>query len=102
MALRREGLQTLLENTLGNTNVYYSPPDGTKMKYPAIRYKRERIRNEYANNLPYNKRRTYRLTVMYYDPDFDKVEEIASLPKCSHVSDYTKDNLNHSIFNIEY
>lgn len=99
---QRLKLNTLLIDTLGNSNVYYSPPPSIKMKYPAIRYERNNISKKSANNESYMKHTSYQLTVIYYDPDFDVVDKIASLPKCKYTTEYTKDNLNHTIFTIEY
>ena len=44
-------LQTLLEDLLESTNVYYQPPENLKMEYPCIRYYKDDIRGDYADDI---------------------------------------------------
>lgn len=50
-------------------NVYYRPPENVKMKYPCIRYKREDIISEHADNISYRKTNRYQVTVIDKNPD---------------------------------
>lgn len=99
---RREELQTLLENLLGERHVYFQPPATLRMEYDCIRYERLRIKSVYANNSPYQLHDRYQLTLIYRDPDSDLPKKIAALPMCSHERHYTADNLHHDIFNLYY
>lgn len=81
-------------------NVYYQPPDGLKMKYPAIRYKRSSIGKQAADNLPYIVDAGYEVTVIDRDPDSPIVDAISKMPRCRHARHYTAENLNHDTFII--
>lgn len=86
----------------GDRHVYFQPPESIKMKYPAIRYTRIRINQQYANNTVYNKYKAYKVTLIDKNPDSDYVDKLASLPKCQHDSSYQAENLNHDVFTIFY
>ena len=81
-------------------NVYYQPPAGHQMTYPAIRYRRSAIENRTADNIPYILDTAYEVTVIDRDPDSIIVDKISKLPKCRHSSHYTSANLNHDRFII--
>lgn len=49
----REEVQELLENILGNKNVYFQAPPNTGMKYPCIVYRFDRFSVDNADNKPY-------------------------------------------------
>lgn len=49
----REEVQELLENILGNENVYFQAPPNTGMKYPCIVYRFDRFNVDNADNKPY-------------------------------------------------
>ena len=49
----RLDLQKLLEKTLGSRNVYFQPPPNVQMEYPAIVYKRQKIDNDFGDDLVY-------------------------------------------------
>jgi hypothetical protein len=93
-------LQSLLLDLLGSSNVYFQPPSNVQMQYPAIVYKRDDIRTEFADNKPYKHKKRYQVTVMDRDPDSDIHEKVAALPLCSYDRSYTADNLNHDVFNL--
>lgn len=95
-------LQTLLEELLGSRNVYFQPPSSVFMKYPAIVYSRDDIRNEHANNQTYIQSTAYQVTVIDSDPDSEIVKKVASLPMCVYDRHYVVDNLNHDTFILYY
>ena len=95
-------LQTMLEKLLGSRNVYFQPPESIKLKYPAIVYSLNNIRNIHASNAIHKKDMVYTLTYIDKDPDSENVEKISSLPYCEFDRFYTSDNLNHYIFTIYY
>lgn len=99
---RRLELQQLLENILGSRNVYYQPPADLIMDYPAIRFSREDIPNEFANNKVYMQQHIYNVTVIDEDPDSEIVEKISKLPTCRFNRHYAADNLNHDVFILHY
>lgn len=98
----RPDLQTLLEDILGSRNVYFNPPEGVKMKYDAIRYKRTKIESIFANNSVYKQDNCYEIIAIYRNPDSDLPIKLSRLPKCSHDRQYKSDNLIHDVFTLYY
>lgn len=99
---KRADLQILFETILGSRNVYHDPPDNLRMQYPAIRYKRSRINNTFANNSAYKQDNRYEVTVMYYDADSELPGLISRLPMCSSDRSYVVDNLHHDVFTLYF
>lgn len=99
MAPRLE-LQELLEELLESRNVYFQPPEGKKIQYPCIVYRRDRVNTAFANDLPYRREKRYQVTVIDRDPDSPIPDRIGALPKCSFDRFFTADNLNHDVFRI--
>lgn len=93
-------LHELLCEILGSRNVYFQPPESVKMKYPAIRYARNRIENVSADNVTYRQNVSYTITVIDRDPDSDIVERISAIPHISYDRSYAADNLNHDVFTL--
>lgn len=100
MARPRTKLQEILEETIGNGNVYFQPPETLKMKYPCIRYVRAHISPTFADDLSYIERDEYELTLIYKDPDSDLPRKLARLPLCRHDRAFESDNLHHEVFTI--
>ena len=98
----RVDLQSLLEEILGNTNVYFQPPDNLEINYPCIIYMRDYIKPEYADNSTYSFAKRYEITLIDKDPDSAMVDKLASLPMCSFDRHFTSDNLNHDVFNLYF
>lgn len=86
----------------GDTHVYFDPPMELKMKYPAIRYKRGRIRKVYANNHAYSLRTPYEIIVIDKKPDSEYVGKILELPYSEHERHYTANDLHHDVFTLYY
>lgn len=98
----RLDLQSLLEELLGSRNVYYDPPESTKMQYPAIRYSKKKINVVRANDTNYLMRDCYELIVISRKPDEPVIKQLLSLPYCSYDRPYTADNLHHDVLTIYY
>ena len=96
----RLDLQTLLEGVLGSTNVYFQPPESFRMLYPCIVYHRSRIRTKYANNMPYNLKKEYTVTVIDSNPDSVIPDAVAMLETAAHDRSFKVDNLNHDVFTL--
>ena len=80
--------------------VYFQPPSTVKMKYPAIVYALDDIQNIFANDGVYLFEKKYSVTVIDADPDNQIVNNIAGMPTSRFNRYYTKDNLNHYVFEI--
>lgn len=84
-------------------NIYYQPPSTVMMDYPCVRYKREDIDSEYADNIKYMKKDKYILTVI--DPDPDSLIPDILLNHFNYISfntQYSADNLNHFVLTLFY
>lgn len=100
---RREELQILLENLMGEENhVYFQPPSNIQMTYPCIVYKRDYMNEKHADNSLYSRTKRYQLQVITRDPDSDIPDKVSKLPMCSFNRFYIADNLNHDVYNLYF
>lgn len=99
---KRLELQSILENLLGSKNVYYQPPENLKMEYPAIRYSKDNINNFYADDMKYNNRDSYNLTIISRYPDHPVIKEILKMNYTSFKGHYVSNNLHHDTIKIFY
>lgn len=98
----RLALQTKLEELLGSRHVYYQPPESLKMEYPAIRYSKNDIRVDRANNNSYSIIDSYKIIVIDKKPDNAVIKKILELPYSSYDRHYVSDNLNHDVINLYF
>lgn len=98
----RADLQTLLESIPGVAKVYFQPPESIKLVYPAIVFKYDDIKNDFANDSVYRQSWFYQITVIDKNPDSGIMKAVSKLP-CSKFDRYfVSDNLNHYVFTIYY
>ena len=83
-------------------NVYYQPPTGQKMSYPAIVYSRNNINNTFADDIVYKQDHGYMVTVIDKDPDSSIVDKLSLFPSARFIRHYAADGLNHDVFIIYY
>ena len=98
----RLDLHEMLCDILGSRNVYYSPPESIKLKYPAIVYSRNNIENTFADDSVYKQAHLYSITIIDSNPDSEIVEKMSQVPKCKFDRHFVSDGLNHDIFTIYY
>ena len=91
-------LQAKFEELLESKNVYYNPPASIHMNYDAIVFKRARIENTFASNMPYMQANRYEVTVITEDPDAPIISKISRLPMCAHDRYFVSENLYHNVF----
>lgn len=99
---KRIELQSILEQILGDGNVYFQPPENLKMVYDCIVYERSQITVFHADNSPYQMRDRYQVTAIYKNPDSELPRRLAMLPLCTHDRHFTSDNLHHDVFTLYY
>lgn len=99
---RRLSLQEILVSILGSNNVYFQPPETTRLQYPCIIYERSDIDEKYADNRTYMSMVRYSLTLITRSPESDLVNAILELPYCSYDRYYAADTLNHDVFTLYY
>jgi hypothetical protein len=98
----RQAFNDLLNTLQEGTSVYFQPPNGTKINYPAIVYNDDFEAVEYADNLPYLRTSRYMVTIMDSDPDSVLKKLVGDLPMSKFVRHYTVANLNHTVFNVYF
>jgi len=95
MAPRLE-LHQILETFV--ENVYFQPPTNIEIAYPCIIYKRDFAETKFADDIPYNHRLRYQVTVIDRDPDSEIPSKVAAMPMTLFNRFYTADNLNHDVY----
>lgn len=98
----RIDLHNLLKELLESENVYYQTPETSKMSYPAIKYSKQTIKKEHANDKAYLMKDCYQLIVIAKLPDHPVIKKLLDLPYCSYDRHYVSDNLNHDSLTIYY
>ena len=88
-------LQAKLEEILGTRNVYFQPPEGLKIEYPAIVYKIDALVSDFANNSPYILYDRYQITYIDRSPLSSIPKKIQRLPMTRFTSYFAIDGLNH-------
>ena len=100
---KRLDLHQILVDILGvPKQVYFQPPNGLEIRYPAIIYARDYAVTQHADNQPWSRTKRYQVTVIHTDPDNEIQEKVAMLPMCTFSRFYTADNLNHDVFTVYY
>lgn len=102
MGRPRLELQAILEAIPGVSGVYFQPPEDVKMRYPAIVYKRDYVRSEFAGNAPYRRTKRYQVTVIDGDPDSTIPDAVGALPMSSFSRNFAADQLNHDVYDVYF
>lgn len=95
-------LRSKLVELLGSEQVYYQPPEGQKMSYPAIVFYRSKIDKRTANNELYLKNKRYDLTVIANRPDNPVIDKILEMPYSYHDRQFKSDKCYHDVFTLYY
>ena len=96
-------LHEKLCDVLGSRNVYFSPPESIKLKFPCIVYHTSIGRSFNADNKPYLFTDSYDVQVIDADPDSqipDKLMKTFSMIRKGN--SFVNDNLLHSSFVLYY
>lgn len=93
-------LDNALRAILGTGNVYFQPPESSKIKYPCIIYERSDYYVRHADNIKYQMHKRYTIKAIYKDPDSKLPDKLEQLPLCDFDRHYVADNLHHDVFNI--
>ena len=98
----RLDLQSKLEELLGSRNVYYQPPEATKMEYPAIRYSKSPDIVRHASDMVYLSFNRYEIIVISKKPDHEVIEILRDMPYCSHDRHYVSSGLHHDVLTLYF
>ena len=85
-----------------NNHAYYQPPEGFKMQYPCIVYELDREHTINADNLMYNRKKRYTLTVMDRDPESVVADKLGELLQIKMDRHFKSENLHHFVYNLTY
>lgn len=72
------------------------------MKYPCIVYGLDDIYSRKADNISYNNKRLYQITLIGKDPDTDIPEKILELDLSSYERRFKSDGLIHDVIRLYY
>ena len=97
-----EELQFLLEQLLGSKNVYFQPPEDTKLTYPCIVYQLDGVKASYADDIPYLKDKRYLVTYISQTPDSFIPDKIGDLSTASFNRYFVQKNLNHWAYRLYF
>ena len=90
-----------LREILGSSNVYYQPPTGKQLKYPAIVYTIYRKDIYSANNKNYLVQDAYDVTLITTNPITDIPDKlIAAFSTIEQNRHFVNDNMYHWTFTI--
>lgn len=95
-------LQYILEDILGNTNVYYNPPETLARQYPAIEYVLDGMDIVRADNVAYTQQNKYKITIISTQLSTDIIAKLLALPMCVYDRHYTSDGLHHDVLQLYY
>jgi len=93
-------LNQIFKDILGNSNVYFQPPETVKLNYPCILYELDRVVATKANNKKYKLIKRYTVTLIDPNPDTTYMDAILELPYSSFDRMFSTSNLNHFVFTI--
>lgn len=99
---RRLELHDMLLGIMTNGNVYHQPPENFKMRYPCIVYERARDYTLHGDNIPYNRRLNYTITLIDKDSVSDYLEPLMALPMCRYDRHFIADGLHHDVFSLYF
>jgi len=100
---QRLDLHELLVDVLGSRNVYFQPPSGDKLKFPAIEYHLTDITSRFADDMPYATTTAYLITIIDADPDSAiPTKLLRRFTRIAFDRAFANDNLNHFVFKVYF
>lgn len=86
---------------LGNSNVYFQPPESQKLKYDCIVFKDITPYTKRANNFVYILNHKYRVTYITSNPKSPIVDRmLREFQMIDRVNDFITDGLYHYVYEI--
>lgn len=92
-------LHSLLQS-FGCPNVYYQAP--SVLKYPCIKYEKDKILNTHADSIVYKQDDRYSITIMSKNVDDILIEKISKIPGINYDRSYINDNIYHTTFELYF
>lgn len=92
-----------LTELLPNWNLYYQPPESTKLLYPCVIYELSRFHQIRADNNRYRSIPCWSATLIIKKPQDAPITHLVDgFQMCSFDRSFASDNLNHYAFTIYY
>lgn len=96
-------LREILQEETGQVNLYFQPPEGFKLTYPCIIYKKDTGDHMFADNSVYQFTQAYQLTFISKNPDNTVVERILKEFKLAKYGrSFQAENINHDVIILYY
>lgn len=96
-------LREILQEETGQVNLYFQPPEGFKLTYPCIIYKKDTGDHMFADNSVYQFTQAYQLTFISKNPDNSVVERILKEFKwAKYGRSFQAENINHDVIILYY
>jgi len=92
----------ILVDILGSPNVYFQPPDDSRMQYPCLVYELEDVATQHADNGPYSMHDRYQVTFIRQKPDSPVKRKLLGLPLSSFSRHFATSGLNHDVYVIHH
>lgn len=102
MGRRRLDLHNILTEIDEVGPVYFQPSVNVTMSFPCIVYERDYEDVKFAGDMPYNRTKRYKVTVIDRNPDSEIPDRVAALPMCSFDRYFVADNLHHYSYKIYF
>ena len=100
MATRLELHEELITIPEIHGHAYYQPPEGYKLQYPCIVYDLDYEHTFDADNLIYNRRKRYSITVMDRSSESVVAEQVGEMFQIKMERHFVSDNLHHYVYNL--
>lgn len=97
---KRLRLHNKLKSVSGLNNLYYSPPEGMRMKFPCIVYDLAGSPTSHADNLPYARNLEWTIKIFDEDPDSPIASIFFEQPKCRFDRTISADGMIQFIFTL--
>lgn len=99
---KRLELHEKIKSLPGIKKVYYQPPENLQMEYPAIVYSINDIYSRHADDIKYNNKIEYNITIIDKLPDNSAIDELLTWPLSSYNRHFVSDNFNHDVITLYY
>lgn len=99
----RLDLQNELVRVLGNENIYFQPPTNTKIKYPCIIYKLNKVESKFADNKRYIAHKKYTITHIYQKYSQNLQDQLLdSFDYINLDNPFCSDGLYHDVYTLYF
>ena len=103
MSRPRSELTAKFKEILGNSNVYFQPPESVKLKYDCIIYKDVTPYTRSANNYKYILQHKYQITYITSNPVSLIVDKmLREFQMIDRVNDFVSDGLYHYVYELYF